>query len=179
MTIHFPTHSFLSRRPISREEDRRRYFIEGAVADLAEGARRDAHEYLRWRQSYTVRPALPAEYAGACLEAGLPPADFSRVLVIVCSDYGRLWRYYLPISPDILAAATDFKALCRHWLIMPPEIETRGLAEDLHKPLHHLTGHYSAKLWWAIASEMRMAAWIAGASETVLHDVLPQARGVR
>lgn len=111
MTLYFPPQKFKP-APLPKTEWRRRW-TGFAVADFTEGARRDCYAWQRFQEPFSVREALPAEYDGARLNAGLPLTEHRRALAIVRVAHGQIERFFLPLgsdeSPDTYAPAHWFE----------------------------------------------------------------------
>lgn len=125
VTLYFPPKAFKP-APLVRGEWRRRYPCF-AVADYAEGARRDRYEWARFREPFSVREALSTEYDGARLNAGLPFTEHRRAVVVIREslENRRLERMLVP-----LAAAADLSMPASQWWALACECNDRELWGD-------------------------------------------------
>jgi len=137
MTLYIPPQRFSTGTRLSKPEWQRRY-KQFAVADFAEGARRDRYDWERYREPYSVRMALSAEYDGARIDAGLSITEHRHALVIVRAAGKRLERLFLPVdkpvSPDSLPPQHWFQfaedyGLWNDWTVIEDSIPVaRGAA---------------------------------------------------
>lgn len=89
-----------------------------AALDYAEGARRDAFSRRRHHGAFTARVALPDEYRGARIAAGLSPSRRGTAVVVSCFRWGALQRYIVPLrgaSPGELEGYVPLWAAEQWW----------------------------------------------------------------
>jgi hypothetical protein len=127
MTLYFPPQTFKAGARLSKPEWQRRY-KQFAVADFAEGARRDAFQWGRYREPFWVRAALPAEYDGARLNAGLAIADHKHAVVISRAANGKIARLFLPLESTV-----DLESFApQHWWEVATDWDNRTLNAVVH-----------------------------------------------